>query len=108
MAVQEHRFVGRGPELALASRCLDAARQSQPQIVVIEGHAGIGKTAFLRQCIARAGDFVVLEAAAEESEASLEFGLVTQLLARAATMASDGAPVAPLAGGSPDNPFTAG
>ena len=108
MTVQEQRFVGRGPELALTSRCLEAARQSRPQIVVIEGQAGIGKTAFLRQCIAGAGDFVVLEAAAEESEASLEFGLVTQLLDRMATMASDGAPVAPLAGGSPDNPFTAG
>lgn len=107
MSAQELRFVGREPELAFATRCLDAARQSRPQIVVIEGEAGIGKTAFLRQCIALAGDFVVLEATAEESEQSLEFGLVTQLLTRAATIASDDLPLAPPAGASA-NPFTAG
>ncbi len=76
--------------------------------MVIEGQAGIGKTAFLRQCIALAEDFVVLEATAEESEKSLEFGLVQQLFARAAAISSDEGPAAPLAGGSSANPFTAG
>ena len=102
------RFVGREVELARVSRCLEAARRAEPQIVVIEGQAGIGKTAFLRRCVALAEDFVVLEASAEESEMSLDFGLASQLVARMGAASSREAPGAPPGSGSPRSSFTVG
>jgi Cdc6-like AAA superfamily ATPase len=65
-------FVGRREELELVSSALEAAREGQPRILVIEGEGGIGKTAFVRQALARAPDVVVLEASGDESETSLE------------------------------------
>jgi DNA-binding CsgD family transcriptional regulator/tetratricopeptide (TPR) repeat protein len=76
-------FVGRATQLDLVSRAVEAAQASSPQILVIEGEPGIGKTAFVRQCLARATDTVVVEASGDESEANLEFGVVSQLLAHA-------------------------
>ena len=75
-------FVGRQDELALVTDVLEAARAAQPQVVVIEGEPGIGKTAFLRQCQDRAQGFILLEASGEESETSLDLGVVAQLISR--------------------------
>jgi predicted ATPase len=74
-------FVGREPELAVVSGALHAASDGRPQVVVIEGEAGIGKTALLRRCRARSTGFVVLEASGEETETNLELGIVSQLIA---------------------------
>ena len=54
------------------SRALDRARDGDPSIVVVEGEAGIGKTAFVRRCLTYAEDFVVLTASADESERNLD------------------------------------
>jgi len=43
------RFLGRGPELNLLKRRLDAARQGQGQLVALVGEAGIGKSRLLFQ-----------------------------------------------------------
>ena len=40
-------FVGRQPELAVLRARLTAALAGQPQVVRIEGPAGIGKTALI-------------------------------------------------------------
>jgi DNA-binding CsgD family transcriptional regulator/tetratricopeptide (TPR) repeat protein len=100
-------FVGRQAELALVTDGLAAARAAQPQVIVIEGEPGIGKTAFLRKCQDRAEGFVLLEASGEESEISLDFGVVSQLISRASTRCRAEAPQeAP--GGSSGSPFAAG
>jgi DNA-binding CsgD family transcriptional regulator/tetratricopeptide (TPR) repeat protein len=81
-------FVGRQPELRVVSGALEAARAAAPQIVWIEGEPGIGKTAFLRRFLATTEDVVVLDASGEESETTLDFGVVSQLAARASASAA--------------------
>ena len=97
-------FVGRRVELDRFARALDAARTARPRVLVIEGEPGIGKTAFLRRCIGRAEDFVVLEAVGDEAETTLDLGVVAELIARA--------PASPQASGedaeAPPSSFSAG
>jgi DNA-binding NarL/FixJ family response regulator len=90
-------FVGREAEIDLVSSALDAARDAAPQIVSIEGEAGIGKTAFLHRAVDAAQDVVILEASGDESEIALDYGVVRQLAAMAAQAAGDGSP-----SGAPD------
>lgn len=51
--VSERAFVGRDAELAAVAACVDAAVAGQAQVVWIEGPAGSGKTALLREVRAR-------------------------------------------------------
>ena len=91
-------FVGRQPELAALRARLDAALSGQPQVVRIEGPAGIGKTALIEHFLRVPGVVpspVVLRASGEETESLLAYGVVEQL-ARAA-----GAPGAGLLGAVP-------
>ena len=74
------RFVGRTRELSVVSAAMEAARYGSPQILWVEGEPGIGKTAFVRRCLATADDMVVIESSGDESETTLEYGIVTQLL----------------------------
>ena len=101
-------FVGRTAQLGEVSHALEAARASNPQVVAIEGDPGIGKTAFLRQCVAVAEDAVVLEASGEESETSLDLGVVSQLTSRASSVSSWGPLNAAVTGGATANPFVVG
>lgn len=100
-------FVGRKAELVLVVDGLAAARAAHPQIIAIEGEPGIGKTAFLRQCRDRAEGFVVLEGSGEESETSLDLGVVSQLMSRAPSPASADEPHLAVAGSSA-SPFAVG
>jgi DNA-binding CsgD family transcriptional regulator len=100
--------VGRQAELALVTDGLAAARAARPQVMVIEGEPGIGKTAFLRQCLDRAEGFISLEASGEESESSLDFGVVSQLISRASSRCRAEAPHEGAAGHSSASPFAAG
>ncbi len=79
-------FVGRQPELAVLRARLADALAGRPQIVQIQGPAGIGKTALLDQFlteIAGIGDVprapVVIRASGEETEELLAYGVVEQL-----------------------------
>lgn len=101
-------FVGRQDGLDLALATLDAVRKSQPRILLIEGEPGIGKTAFVRQFLARAGDVVVLEASGEESETGLEYGVVAQLVSQMPPDPSWASPGERLSRGSPANNFALG
>ena len=76
-------FVGRAPELASFAFQVSRARGGVPAVVVVEGPAGIGKTALVRQALAGAADFQVLAATAEEWESRLAGGVVAQLMAGA-------------------------
>ena len=75
-------FVGREAELAVLSGAMEAARGGTPQIAWIEGEPGIGKTAFMRRFLSTVEDVVVIEASGDESETTLDYGVVLQLLAR--------------------------
>ena len=65
-------------------RLLDAevaqARAGNPRLVIVEGSAGVGKTALVRRFLADAGDLRALQATGEEVEALLPYGVVEQLV----------------------------
>ena len=69
---------------------MDAARAGRPRVLWVEGEAGMGKTAFLSRCLDGAGDMVVLQASGDESETTLDYGVVTQLFARAPAASAAG------------------
>ncbi|WP_328496947.1 AAA family ATPase [Streptomyces sp. NBC_00414] len=73
-------FVGRSDSLALLAAARERARAGQPQRVLVEGPAGIGKTALVRRFLR--DDSRVLHGAGEEAESQLAFGVLEQLLGR--------------------------
>lgn len=77
----ETAFVGRAGELELLTASLAAARSGQSQIVLVEGEAGIGKTALLRRCLRGTPDPTVVWASCDPAESGIEFGMIGQLLA---------------------------
>ena len=48
-------FVGRAGELAVLEAAAAAARRGQPQVVLVEGEAGAGKSSLLARFAAGAG-----------------------------------------------------
>ena len=83
-----HAFVGRQVELAALRARLAAARAGVPQVVEIQGPAGIGKTALVEQFLQEPGGDVppvVLRASGEETEILLAYGMVGQLARSAGT-----------------------
>ena len=74
-------FVGRREEMRLLRTRLEEVRRGEPRVVVIEGAAGIGKTALLQRFLADAGDDVrVVGATGEEEEHQLPYAIVEQLV----------------------------
>ncbi|WP_369238077.1 AAA family ATPase [Streptomyces sp. R21] len=71
-------LLGRAGSLALLNAARDRARAGEPRRVLVEGPAGIGKTALVRHFLR--GCPRVLYAAGEESESGLAFGALEQLL----------------------------
>ena len=72
-------FVGRQDELTRLRTKLDEIRAGEPRLVLVEGAAGIGKTAILRRLLAEAGDVLVLWSSAAHEEQLVPFGVVEQL-----------------------------
>jgi DNA-binding CsgD family transcriptional regulator len=81
-------FVGRGPELALLESGLAAARAGQPRVVLVEGEAGMGKSALVNEFVSQHPDAPTIFASGEESEAVLPYGVVAQFTAGAAAVSS--------------------
>src|SRR5437016_761305 len=73
-------FVGRHRDLAFLAAELDQVRAGHPRVVLIEGTAGIGKTALLNRFLAGSSDAQMLWASGEESEVLLAYGVLDQLL----------------------------
>ncbi len=71
----------REAELRALSALLDAADAGSGQTLVIEGEAGVGKTALLEEACARAAarDMTVLRARGGELEREFQWGVVRQL-----------------------------
>ena len=72
-------FVGRQAELGLLEDSLAKARRGQPQIVAIEGVAGIGKTSLVRHFVGRADSSAVFWSSGDQDEMELAWGLLGQL-----------------------------
>lgn len=73
-------FVGRSSELVLLRSELEAARAGAPRVVLVEGAAGIGKTAIIDHLLAAEVDLTVLRAGGERWEAFVAFGVIDQLM----------------------------
>ncbi len=76
-------FVGRASEVAVLEAAAAAARGGQPQVVLVEGEAGIGKSTLLTRFAAGLAGATVLRAGGDESELLLPYGIVGQLVASA-------------------------
>ncbi|MGY1726488.1 AAA family ATPase [Geodermatophilus sp. SYSU D01062] len=72
--------MGRAAELARVDRLLADARAGRPGLLVVEGEAGVGKTALLEAAAARAAGWTVLRARGIESEATLPQAVLLELL----------------------------
>ena len=72
---------GRRDECAVLDGLLDAARAGQSGALVLEGEAGVGKTALLEHAIESASDLWVLRVVGVQSEAELAFAALHQLCA---------------------------
>lgn len=95
-------FVGRHAALLRLERALDRARAGEPQLVVVEGPAGIGKTALVNRFLTAAQVSRTLRASGDETESGLAFGVLDQLL-------TDVTQVGPDASGARwSDPLTAG
>ncbi|WP_248843319.1 helix-turn-helix transcriptional regulator [Streptomyces virginiae] len=76
-------FVGRETELEALNACLEQVSSGRPATALVEGEAGVGKSALVRQWLARsATDMTVLRAHCDASEQDLPFGVIGQLTAR--------------------------
>jgi DNA-binding CsgD family transcriptional regulator len=73
------RFQGRTSELAKLDRLLVNARHGRSEVLVIRGHAGVGKTVLLRYAGGQAAGFRVGQIAGVESEMELPFAGLHQL-----------------------------
>ncbi len=74
-------FVGREVELAFLHRRLAQTVEGMPQVVLVEGAAGVGKTALLSAFLAGIGRHRVLRASGDELETGLAYAMVEQLMA---------------------------
>jgi DNA-binding CsgD family transcriptional regulator len=72
-------LLGRAAERAALDELLQRVRGGQSAVLVIRGEAGVGKTAFLRDCVRQASGFRVAQAAGVEAEMELPFAAVHQL-----------------------------
>ena len=85
MGILPGLILGREFELARIDELIDRARAGSGSVAVVEGPAGIGKTALLAQAARQAdrSGFSVLQGGAARLERDYAFGVVRQLFARA-------------------------
>ena len=76
-------FVGRADELAVLEAAAEAARRGHPQVVLVEGDAGAGKSSLLARFASGLADAAVLRSGGDEAELLLPYGIVGQLTASA-------------------------
>lgn len=82
-AHDEHEvFVGRRSESERLAACVDKVRGGEAWLAVVEGEAGIGKSALIRRLVSSLEDFTVLWAVGDPSETDLPGGVLSQLLRR--------------------------
>ena len=77
-------FVGRVPELAALAVALAGARAGDPQVVMVQGEAGIGKSSLVVEFLGGQRGLTTVAASGEPAETVLPYGVVQQLAAGAA------------------------
>ncbi|TMR95944.1 helix-turn-helix transcriptional regulator [Nonomuraea basaltis] len=99
---RDEQFVGRCRELAVLHAQLGRVCEGRSSLVVLEGPAGIGKTALAGEFLAAIENAIVLDVSGEEGEAELPYGVLGQLGAQAqpvpevlARLPGPGAPAQP-------------
>ncbi|MGP4093514.1 helix-turn-helix transcriptional regulator [Nonomuraea sp. KM90] len=104
---RDEQFVGRCRELAVLHAQLGRVCEGRSGLVVLEGPAGIGKTALAGEFLCAIENAVVLEISGDEGESELPYGVLGQLGAQVqqlpdalAGLAGPGAQLRPL----PDTP----
>jgi ATP/maltotriose-dependent transcriptional regulator MalT len=88
-------FIARRRELQELEAQMQLARKSIPRVALLHGAQGMGKSALIRETIARSKGFSLIHASGDEAEQGLAWGVVAQLLA-------DETRVAPSTGPSTD------
>lgn len=101
-------LVGRRSELGALHGELAAVRAGRPRLVIIEGPAGVGKTALVRRFLGEAGDLRTLRATGEEVEALLPYGVVAQLVRAAQVSVPDALSGLDAAGSRSRDPISVG
>ena len=81
-------FVGRQRELAVLAGLAARARADQPQVVLVEGEAGMGKSSLITKFVPAVGGTAVLRASGEEGESTLSYGVISQVAAAARGLGS--------------------
>ncbi|MEU0897154.1 helix-turn-helix transcriptional regulator [Streptomyces massasporeus] len=102
-------FVGRAGELERMNQCLRQAWSGKASSVLVQGPAGIGKTALVRHWLARLApeNHPVLRAACDTAEEDLAYGVIGQLTSRVPSVLLSRFPL--LAGATPSaEPFHVG
>jgi len=79
-------FVGRQRELAVLAELTARARADQPQAVLVEGEAGMGKSSLITRFVPAVSGAAVLRASGEEGESSLSYGVISQVAAAAGSL----------------------
>jgi len=79
-------FVGRQRELAVLAGLAARARADQPQVVLVEGDAGMGKSSLIAKFVSAAGGTAVLRASGDEGESDLSYGVICQVAAAARSL----------------------
>lgn len=99
----EEVLVGRATEHAVAELAVERALDGAPQLVLIEGDPGVGKSALARAVAAMLpADAIVLWARGDELERQLDFGIVDQVLREAAAAGLPSPPALNRDGTRPD------
>ncbi|NUP01482.1 MAG: AAA family ATPase, partial [Nonomuraea sp.] len=80
---RDDKFVGRGRELAVLHAQLSRVCEDRAGLVVLEGPAGVGKTALAGEFLATIENATVLDVSGEDGEAELPYGVLGQLAAQA-------------------------
>src|SRR6202047_3184891 len=73
------RLIGREREREVLDRLLDGVRGGRGGVLVVDGEAGVGKTALLEYAVEAAREFRVARTSGVEAEMELPFAAVQQL-----------------------------
>jgi ATP/maltotriose-dependent transcriptional regulator MalT len=73
-------FVGRTNQLRTFESARVSAGSGQPQVVLVDGPAGVGKSALVARFVQSLRDVAVISVGGDDTETNLRFGLVEQIL----------------------------
>lgn len=95
---QRRHLIGRVGEVAALTRAIGAARAGRPGLILVEGPAGIGKTALVEEALAEQGDAVgVRRVGGVRWESDLPLDIADQLLHGDGSVAAAPGPTTPAA-----------